>query len=224
MSIHKGHRERMKEEFLQAGLDHFSDVRALELLLFHSRLQGDVNPIAHRLLDTFGSFSGVLDASPEQLLSVTGVGKNTAVLLKLVTSLGRKYLVSRTGIQTTIHSTKDMKDLFSSYFFGAKNEMAFVAVLDDSNRVLGVRKMDEGIPNSIALNPRKIVEIIVTLNGTRVLLAHNHLNRISTPSNEDLLSTSVLQEFLSQMDITLLDHLIFIEDDFFSMRDRQYLR
>ncbi len=224
MSIHKGHRNRIKQEFLKAGLDHFSDLRALELLLFYSRLQGDVNPLAHKLLDTFGSFSGVLDASPEQLLTVPGVGENTAVLLKLVTSLGRKYLISRTNIQTTIDSTEDMKNLFSSYFFGAKNEMLYVAVLDDANRLLGIRKMGEGIPNSIEFNPRKIVEIILTLNGTRVLLAHNHLNGISMPSNEDLLSTSLLQEFLSQMDITLLDHLVFIENDLFSMRNQQYLR
>ena len=67
MSIHKGHRERVKEEFLLAGLAHVPEVRALELLLFYSRRQGDVNPLAHALLQEFGSLAGVLDASPEAL-------------------------------------------------------------------------------------------------------------------------------------------------------------
>ncbi|MGN0969978.1 MAG: DNA repair protein RadC, partial [Evtepia sp.] len=62
MGIHDGHRSRMKQEFLQGGLTHFSEPRALELLLFYSRMQGDVNPTAHALLDTFGSLAGVLDA------------------------------------------------------------------------------------------------------------------------------------------------------------------
>ena len=64
MGIHEGHRDRMKQEFLQGGLAHVSEPRVLELLLFYSRRQGDVNPLAHQLLDTFGSLAGVLDASP----------------------------------------------------------------------------------------------------------------------------------------------------------------
>lgn len=55
MGVHEGHRDRMKREFLQGGLRHFSEPRVLELLLFYSRLQGDVNPLAHRLLEAFGS-------------------------------------------------------------------------------------------------------------------------------------------------------------------------
>ena len=83
MGIHHGHRDRMKQEFLQGGLAHFSEPRALELLLFYSRFQGDVNPLAHQLLATFGSLSGVLDATPADLARVPGVGENTVVLLKL---------------------------------------------------------------------------------------------------------------------------------------------
>ena len=59
MGIHEGHRDRMKQEFLQGGLAHVSEPRVLELLLFYSRRQGDVNPLAHQLLDTFGSLAGV---------------------------------------------------------------------------------------------------------------------------------------------------------------------
>ena len=102
MGTHDGHRGRMKKEFLQGGLTAFSDVRALELLLFYSRMQGDVNPTAHALLDTFGSLAGVLDADPEQLLTVPGVGENTAVLLKLVPALAAKYLASRTSPDTIL--------------------------------------------------------------------------------------------------------------------------
>ncbi|MFR6378504.1 MAG: hypothetical protein ACLUNZ_00345 [Evtepia sp.] len=67
MSVHNGHRERMRQEFLSGGLAHFSEPRVLELLLFYSRPRGDVNPLAHQLLETFGSLAGVLDASPTDL-------------------------------------------------------------------------------------------------------------------------------------------------------------
>ena len=88
MGIHQGHRDRMKQEFLQGGLAHFSEPRALELLLFFSRFQGDVNPLAHELLATFGSLAGVLDAPPEELAKIPGVGeKRRAELLKAFKSI-----------------------------------------------------------------------------------------------------------------------------------------
>ena len=62
MSIHDGHRQRLKERFLKEGLDNFDELQVLELLLFYGRARGDVNPLAHTLMDTFGSLQGVLEA------------------------------------------------------------------------------------------------------------------------------------------------------------------
>lgn len=92
MSVHNGHRERMRQEFLSGGLAHFSEPRVLELLLFYSRPRGDVNPLAHQLLETFGSLAGVLDASPTDLAQVPGMGENTVALLKLIPAVAARYL------------------------------------------------------------------------------------------------------------------------------------
>ena len=83
-STHKGHRERLKTRFLNSGLDSFTDVQALELLLFYAIPMKDTNPIAHALLNRFGSLSQVLEASPEELMKVPGIGENAAVFLTLL--------------------------------------------------------------------------------------------------------------------------------------------
>ena len=224
MSIHKGHRERVKQEFLQNGLAHFPDHRALELLLFYSRFQGDVNPLAHQLLDTFGSLSGVLDADPKRLMEVPGMGENTAVLLKLIPALSGKYLSSRTSADTIIKGSGDIQTLFAPYFFGAKNEMTYLAALDGKHKLLGVRKISEGIPNATDVTTRQVAEAALSFNATVVILAHNHCSGIATPSEADLQSTAYLQDFLSRMSITLLDHVILVDDDMVSLRDSKYLR
>ena len=98
MSVHNGHRERMRQEFLSGGLAHFSEPRVLELLLFYSRPRGDVNPLAHQLLETFGSLAGVLDASPTDLAQVPGMGENTVALLKLIPAIaaqGNRHMLPR---------------------------------------------------------------------------------------------------------------------------------
>ena len=95
--MHEGHRDRVKKRFRQEGLDHFSDIQALELLLFYGIPRVDTNPIAHALLDRFGSLSQVLEASPEELMKVPGVGENAALLLTLIPQMGRFYMVDRSS-------------------------------------------------------------------------------------------------------------------------------
>ena len=90
MSLHNGHRERMRQEFLSGGLAHFSEPRVLELLLFYAIPQRNVNPLAHALLERFCSFHGVLEASEEELCRVEGVGEYAAVLLHLFAAVGRR--------------------------------------------------------------------------------------------------------------------------------------
>ncbi len=224
MSIHKGHRERVKEEFLRGGLEHFPDHRALELLLFYSRFQGDVNPLAHALLNHFGSLSGVLDAKMQDLLAVPGVGENTAILLKLVPAMAGKYLSSRTSADSIIKTAGEIRSLFIPYFFGARNEMTYLAALDGKRKLLGVRKLAEGIPNATEVTVRKVAEATLALNATGIILAHNHISGVATPSDDDLVTTAYLQDFLSKMSITLVDHVIMVDDDMVSLRDSRYLR
>ena len=95
MGIHDGHRKRMKEEFLKAGLEHMPPHRVLELLLFYSIPQGDVNGLAHDLLTRFGSLAAVLEAPYDELLKVSGVGPHTASHLALITALARRYYTEK---------------------------------------------------------------------------------------------------------------------------------
>ncbi|MBQ1834845.1 MAG: hypothetical protein II111_03925, partial [Oscillospiraceae bacterium] len=95
-NTHGGHRARLKQRFLEHGLDNFNDLNALELLLFYAIPRQDTNEIAHRLLDRFGSFAAVLEATLEELQEIPGVGENTATLLKLIPQIDRRYLMSKT--------------------------------------------------------------------------------------------------------------------------------
>jgi DNA repair protein RadC len=214
----------MRGEFLRGGLDGFSDHRVLELLLFYARARGDVNPLAHRLLDVFGSLSGVFDADVNRLLAVPGMGENTAALLKLLPALAGRYLRSRTNRDIIVQTAEDIQLLFAPYYFGARNEILYLAALDGKRKLLGVRKISEGIPNAADITARQVAEATLSLNATGVILAHNHCSGIATPSEADLLTTVYLQDFLKRMNVTLLDHVIMVDDDMVSMRESKYLR
>lgn len=223
MGIHQGHRDRMKQEFLQGGLAHFSEPRALELLLFFSRFQGDVNPLAHELLAAFGSLAGVLDAPPEELAKIPGVGENTVVLLKLIPAIAARYLASRTSGEVIVSDSASLYNLFLPYFFGARNEMSFLACFDGKLKLLGVKKISEGSPNANEISVRKISAEALALNATVVVLAHNHPSGLATPSEEDIFSTRYIQDALRPLGIVLYDHVILADDDMVSLKDSKYL-
>ena len=102
MADHSGHRERVKNEFLSRGMDGWAEHRMLELLLFYAIPKRDVNDLAHDLIDRFGSLAGVMDANWEELSKIKGVGKHTALLIKMIPALSGQYLNSRTNVRSII--------------------------------------------------------------------------------------------------------------------------
>ena len=217
MSIHKDHRQRVRERYLKEGLDGFSEVQVLELLLFYVIPRQDTNPIAHRLIDRFGSLHQVLEAPVEELEKVEGIGPNAALLLSLITAVARVYAVNRTEKQKILRTIEDCGEYLKSFFIGRRSEMVYLLCLDAKCKVLGCREIGEGSVNSANVPIRRIVEIALGLNATSVVLAHNHPSGIALPSGEDVLTTHRVAAALSTVDIVLVDHIVVADDDYVSM-------
>lgn len=218
MGIHDGHRARLKTEFLQRPAS-FPDHKVLELLLFYANPRSDTNPMAHTLLERFGSLSGVLDAAPDELMKTPGVGLHTVTLLKAVKESASRYFVSRTGADNIIDSTAGAVAALRPYFFGARQEKVYVLCTDGKRRLLGIRPLSEGIMDMAPILYRQLMEAVLSLNASKVILAHNHVSGLALPSPEDKLATNGVRELLRLVHIELSDHLIFSDDDAVSMRE-----
>lgn len=223
MSVHSGHRERMKERFLKEGLDQFSDIQVLELLLFYCIPRKDTNPIAHALLEHFGAMSQVMEAPIEELKKVEGIGENAAVFLRLVTQVGRYYLTDRVSKVKILPTLESCADYLKPYFFSRNVEMVFLLCLDAKCKVLCCRKVAEGNVNSTGISIRKIVETALNANASSVVLAHNHPGGLAIPSNEDIQTTRRLMAALRAVDVRLVDHVVVADDDYVSMIQSGYL-
>ena len=223
MGTHDGHRQRLKTEFL-ARPDSFPDYKLLELLLFYANPRSDTNPLAHELMDHFGSLAGVLDATPEELQKVKGVGEHAAVLFKVAKELSGRYLTVRTQVDDIARNARDYYALLRPYFFGARNEMLCLLCLDGKHKVLGIRKLGEGNVNAVNVTTRLIAEAALSLNAAAVVLAHNHVSGIAFPSDDDIATTNSLAAILSNLGVALVDHLIFVDDDMVSLLDSGFYR
>lgn len=217
-TIHDGHRQRLKTRFLQEGLEHFDEHQVLELLLFYCIPRQDTNPIAHALLEHFGSLTQVMEASPSELQKVKGMGESSAAFLSLLNSFCRYYQINRASSAVILNTLEECGRYLMPFFYGRRNETVYLLCLDAKCKVLSCKEVGEGSVNSASVPIRRIVEMALGSNATSAILAHNHPSGIAVPSAEDQLTTKQLAVALAAVDITLVDHMVIADEEFVSMR------
>ena len=223
MSIHSGHRERLREQLLTHGLDSFADHQALELLLCYAIPRRDTNPIAHGLMNHFGTLSAVFEASPQDLLEVEGIGENAMSLIRLVTELGRRYQLDKARIDRILDSTERTGQYILPLFHGLTDEAVYLICLDGSLRVIHHEKLAQGSVNATNFSIRRAVEVALKRKAVYVVLAHNHPSGVALPNVTDIATTEQLIHAMAPLGIRLADHIIVAGDDFVSLRDSGHL-
>ncbi len=215
-NIHKKHRERMKTRFLAEGMDNLPPHNAMELLLFYAIPQGDVNALAHRIIEQFGSFSAAIDAPYEQLLEVDGVGPHTALLLKLLPAAARYYAADKCR-DICLDSADKAIRYFSDLYLGVGEEQVYLVCLDGKCRVLSSTLLHRGSVNTVEVSLRKLVQTALRSNAAGVMIAHNHPGGVALPSQEDLSSTARIAAVTAPLGVELVDHIIVSDNDAISL-------
>ena len=220
-NIHKGHRQKVKERFLSNGLAGESAHSILELVLFFGIPYKDTNPIAHALIDRFGSLSGVLRASPAELKSVPGMTENAAVLLHLLIPVYEAYADDLLQTPTVPETTAQIVEFMRPKFIGEAAEKVYLLCLGANRKLLGVRKLGDGGLSDVLLDLRALTAAVLETKAQDVILVHNHPNGIAAPSAGDVAATREIAALLEKLNVRLLNHIILSEDDFCSMIDKQ---
>ena len=219
MNIHEGHRERLRQSFRKDELAGFDSIRSLELLLQYAIPRRDTNPIAHALLDRFGSLQEVFDASEQELLQVEGIGPSAAVLLRLVPQIVKKSAVDRAAELRYLSCPADAKDYLMPHFLYEREEKALLLCLDSQKRVIRCEELARGVVYSVSIDVRRVLEIALKQRACFLILAHNHPDGPARNSREDDMVTSQLYQSLRAVGIELWDHLIFAREGVFSYRE-----
>ena len=219
MSIHEGHRERMRKQLKTSGMDSLSDVQVLEMLLYYAAPRGDTNPAAHALLKRFGTLDGVFSAPEAELRKIDGVGEAAAQLLLLVPQVARRCLMSRSTQIQVLDTTSKCGQYLLPFFHGEREEVVYLLCLDAKCKALDCVLIHRGGVNVASIAARKVVKAALDSNATSVVLAHNHPSGLALPSQEDKQTTMVLKAALDAVGVVLADHIIVADDDFVSMRD-----
>lgn len=205
-NIHKDHRSRLKTQFSSNGVDALTDIQKLELLLFYSIPQKDTNPIAHKLLDEFGSIKNAFAANQTDLMKVSGIKENSATLIKFVGSM--LNYCSRPDSEDVIDSTNKGKDFASKYFAHIEVEQFYVFCLTKSNKLKKSVLINTGTSGEVNVQIRNITEVAIENKCDRIIVAHNHPCGKAIMSDQDCKFTYSLICSCILNNIDVLDHII----------------
>ena len=211
-----GHRERLRERYRRAGFNAFAEYELLELLLFYALPRRDTKAIARKLLERFGSLSAVIAATPAELKTVEGVGEKTAAFLCLVGEIDRRAALAEHE-RTPMNTRGAVAEYCYHLLRGRKSECVYALLFDARFNLIAARLIAEGLPDRVALLPRRVAEEALAHAAVHVVLTHNHPAGDSTPSAEDLSATQRVREALSTVGISLSEHIIVTDEDTYAV-------
>ncbi len=223
-NIHEGHRDRIRQEFLQHGFDKNTPPhKILEILLFYCVQRADTNPIAHELIKKYGSVAAVLDAPVEELAAFKGLSERSAVLLKLIMPTARRYLYDKSEEKPTFLNLNQIGEHIFAHYLGEVSEKVSMVCLDTKGKLISFEFIGEGDVASVGLSMREMAKAALDSNASAVVICHNHPNGIALPSESDCHVTKMVAELLSKIGVQLIDHIIIGDTDFVSMaQSEQY--
>lgn len=214
--IHANHRKRVKEKFLEFGIEGMFSHEILEILLFYSVPREDTNPIAHTLVNEFGSLSAVLDAGYDDLLKIKGLGPHSAMLIKLIPEICKKYQQDKLSQFKDCKNHNSTVEFLKGHLALLNHEEFHLLCLTSDLKLLKHIRLFSGTVNSAAVSLRKLTEEVLKYDTAGIIIAHNHPSKNLQPSLDDDEITEKILNSLNYLNIQLLDHIIIAGDKAFS--------
>ena len=218
--LYVGHRERMRQKFLDGKL---ADYELLELALGFAIPRRDVRPLSRALMKKFGSVYQILTASVDELASVSGMGRNSAIFIKVMHSMMtigfRNYLAK----VPLFHDYSQFEN-YCRLQVGCKSvEELHVLYLDNRKCLLEDECHSVGTINESSIYPREIARRALELGARSVALVHNHPTPYMSFSKQDTNATLELMSVLSAINIALYDHYVVSGSTVYSARNMHLL-
>ncbi|QEK39224.1 RadC family protein [Candidatus Nesciobacter abundans] len=218
-----GHRQRLRERFLNSDTSKFSDYELVEILLQISQPRKDIKPVAKSLINAFKSFSAVVCSEKERLSQIKGMGPISIALFKSIhESICRilKEEITKNPILNTGEKVVEYCKARMAYLSAEEFRILF---LNKKNMLISDEVQQRGTLDHAPIYPREIVKRCLELGASAIIMVHNHPSGNCNPSKADISSTYQVRDIAKMMNIFLHDHIIVSRNGCFSMREHNII-
>ena len=215
-NISIGHRKRLRDKLIKSGLTGFHGYEIVELLLSLGTPRKDCKRQAKEAIKRFKSLRGVLEAPPEELQQIDGIGSHSAFGIKLVQEVAREFLKEKIIDKPIYKSSQEIFDYLYHSMRDLKKEVFKVVYLNGQNQIIEVADLFQGTVDSSFIFPREVMQGAIKHNAVSLVFVHNHPSGHPEPSESDEELTRDLVYAGMIMQIKVLDHIIIGNNRYFS--------
>ncbi len=216
----EGHRQRLRERFLNSGLKGFHDYEVVELLLTLATPRKDCKDAAKAALAEFKTLQGVMEASTYDLCKVEGIGPKNSFGIKLVKAVSDRYREKKLIQKDPLNNSRELMD-FLNHDIGDKTREYFkIIFLDSKNRVIATETHSKGTLTASSVYPREIVHSALANRAAALIFAHNHPSGDPQPSPDDVAVTRQLVYAGKVMGLAVHEHIIVGDNCYYSFADQ----
>lgn len=205
--IHDGHRQRLKQRMMSEGLESFEPHEVLELLLFYAIPQRNVNPLAHQLIERFGSLGAVLGAPKEQLIQVPGVGDGVADWLSSLSSILDRYTSLKLSDRPKLNRLSAVAQYAEQLFRKVEREQLWVLNLNSAGHLLHSQMLAEGAEPIRKLGAKAVMDTTLRYHAQALVVLQRRLPQGMETSEDDVRFTAALNELLTAVGVALMDNI-----------------
>jgi DNA repair protein RadC len=219
-----GHRKRLREKFLQGGLESFLDYEIVELLLTLGTPRKDCKQAAKDAIKEFGGLREVLDATLEELKNIKGIGSSNVFGIKLFQVMSERYAKEKIPKKIPLNSSAAVAKYLQKSIGREKKEHFVMLSLDARNNLIKKSDISIGTLNASVVHPREVFKEAIQCSAASIIIAHNHPSGDANPSDEDIEMTKRLKESGKILGIEILDHVIVARNDRYSLMEKKSLK
>jgi DNA repair protein RadC len=211
-----GHRKRLREKFLKGGLEGFHDYEIIELLFSLGTPRRDCKPQAKEALRRFKTLRGVMEASPQDLQEIPGIGPHSVFGIKFTRAVASEFLKEKGFQRPVANSSQEIFDYFYHSMRDLKKEIVKIVYLNSQNHMLEIQDFGQGTVDSSHIYVREVIEGALKWHAVSLVIVHNHPSGNPEPSTSDRNLTRNLVAAGQVMQIKILDHIIIGENRYYS--------
>lgn len=216
--------DRPREKCARNGINSLSNAELLAILIGNGTRNSSALDLARTLLHLGRNdlyYLGKL--SSKEIREIHGMGWAKTSRILACFELGRRRMECPKPIKQTIRCSRDAFQVIKPELTELGHEEFWVLLLSRSNRLIDKVKISQGGVSGTVTDIRIILQEALTKLASGLILAHNHPSGNLQPSEADKKISKKIKDAAALMDMSVLDHLIIGEEEYFSFADQNLL-
>ena len=211
--------ERPRERFLKYGSSNLSNEELLSIVLKNGTKSSSVKELSNNILKELNDITNLKDMTINSLKRIKGIGEVKAITLMASIELGKRVYENKKDKYIKLDSSNSIYEFIKNDLVYKKQEFFYCLYLDTKKFLIEKKLLFIGTLNNASVHPREIFKYAYLLSADSIICIHNHPSGDTLPSKEDILLTNKLVEIGKILGISVIDHIIVGNNNYYSFYD-----